>query len=57
VIADTPPERLAALARLEPRALLREQLVWQSKQAAKGALGPAYARVRDRLLERRHTPA
>jgi peptidoglycan/xylan/chitin deacetylase (PgdA/CDA1 family) len=54
VIADTPPDRIAALCRLDRRAIRREQAVWHARRTAQRALGPAYVRLRRALLGFRH---
>jgi hypothetical protein len=55
VIADTTPERIAALCRLSRAAIWREVAFWRARTAGKRALGPIYARRRSRILGRRHT--
>lgn len=54
VITDTAPTRIAALCRLDRRALLREQAAWHARRTVKHALGPAYFRLRRGLLAHRH---
>lgn len=49
----TPVSRVAAFARLSRTAVLREASLWYARKAAKAAAGPAYDRVRERLLARR----
>jgi peptidoglycan/xylan/chitin deacetylase (PgdA/CDA1 family) len=52
VISTTPAERIASLCRLSRAAVWREASVWYSRKAAKRALGPVYARLREPLLAR-----
>jgi len=54
VITDTPPERIAALCRLDRRAILRERTAWYARRTVKHALGPAYFKLRRGLLAYRH---
>lgn len=54
IVSETPAEHVAALCRLSPVAIRRAQLAWQTRRAAKRALGPVYARVRGAVLARRY---
>jgi peptidoglycan/xylan/chitin deacetylase (PgdA/CDA1 family) len=50
VIGKTPADRVGALCRLSRRAVWREAGVWQARKGAKTVLGPAYFRIRARVL-------
>lgn len=52
VVATTPPAKITALARGARSVVWREAAVWQGKKVAKRVAGRAYARVRERVLER-----
>ena len=54
VIADTPPERIAAICRLDRATLLREAASWRARKLAQRTLGRVYLSLRRSLLARRH---
>lgn len=53
IVEDTPVDVVAALARRDRRAMLQARAGWEARKLARRIAGPAYERLRERVLSRR----